>query len=298
MRKCLIELAASAALITTPALAADIPVKAPLPEPAPVYSWTGLYVGFNSGYGWGGSTVAFTPNDVLANDVTCGGAFGSGGTCPPPASVGIKGAFGGLQVGYNWQLNQVALVGVEADLDGAGISGSGTSTFPMFAATPPGISSFTTQQEVTSLGTVRGRLGWLASNPLLLYATGGFAYGHINDNVALNVNPGIGGATTGGFGFSCTVPGTNCFFGNESHVVTGWTAGAGLEYALGNNVSLKAEYLYVSMGGEAVNVSANRATLNPALIPSSFTAAFNRTDFQVVRAGLNIRLGGPMPAKY
>ena len=277
-------------------MATKMPVKAP-PAASPVHSWTGFYGGFDGGYGWGGGGVAFTPNDVLANDVTCGGAFGSGSTCPPPTSVGITGAFGGLQVGYNWQFNQSTLIGIETDLDSARIRGAGTSSFPLFAATAPGTSSFAPQQDVDWFGTLRARLGWLPSDNLLLYATGGFAYGHVDDNVALDVNPGIGGAATGGFGFSCTSPGVNCFSGSTSRTVTGWTAGSGLEYALAADISVKAEYLYVRLGGQAVNVAASTATLNPALMPSSFTAAFDKAYFQVIRVGLNFRFGRSMPAK-
>jgi outer membrane immunogenic protein len=295
MNKNAIAIAAIAALVGTPAFAADMALKAPPPLTSAT-SWSGFYVGLNGGYGWGNQTVAFSPNDPIAYAFSCGGTGGS--TCPPPAPVDSNGEFGGIQVGYNWQFSHVALAGVETDLDGAGIHGSGTSTFLMDPAAPPGTSDFVAQQDITWFGTVRGRLGWLPSDDLLLYATGGFAFAHVNENLSLNVNPALGGAGAGSFAFSCTFPGTNCFFGSTSRTVTGWTAGAGLEYALWNNVSLKAEYLFVSLGGAPVNVAANTATLNPAYMPSSFTAAFSRTDFQVVRAGLNIRFGGPMPAKY
>jgi outer membrane immunogenic protein len=208
---------------------------------------------------------------------------------PPLASINKTGAFGGFQVGYNWQFNQIALAGVEADWNGAGIGGTGTSNFLMDPGLPPGTSSFVAQQNVTWFGTVRGRLGWLPIDNLLLYGTGGFAYAHINENVALNVNPGLGAAANGVFGFSCAFPGTNCFLGAASHIATGWTAGGGLEYALGANASLRAEYMYVSLAGDSVNVVAVSNGCVGGCIPSSFTAAFGRTNFQVVRAGLNIR---------
>jgi outer membrane immunogenic protein len=89
MRPLLIALAATASTIAfiQIALAADLPMKAPVyapPPPTPVYSWTGLYVGGNVGYGWGSRTVNFTPNDLNAFVASCGGSFGS--TCPPPAA--------------------------------------------------------------------------------------------------------------------------------------------------------------------------------------------------------------------
>ena len=290
MRQAAIGIVAVAAMIGTPVLAADMPVKAPPPPPPPVYSWTGFYVGLNGGVGWNRQTITFAPNDPAAVLLGCNPA------CPPPASFDSHGGLGGIQVGYNWRLNQSALVGVEADWDAASIRGSGMSTFP--SPPPPGTSSFLPSQDITSFGTVRGRLGWLATDKLLLYATGGLAFGRVVENIPLNVNSGLGGVGVFPFGFSCVFPGTGCFFGSGSRVETGWTAGTGLEYAVGGNLSLKVEYLYVGLGSEAIRVGANTATLNPVFTPSSFTASIGRTDFQVVRVGLNFRFGGPTPAKY
>ena len=114
--KKLLTVISVAALIGTPAFAADMAVKAPPPAPvaAPVYSWTGFYVGANGGYGWKDATVTFTPNDMNVQVTTCGGVFG--GTCAPPTSFGIAGGFGGLEGGYNWQFNRQWL-GVETDFD-------------------------------------------------------------------------------------------------------------------------------------------------------------------------------------
>ena len=57
MKNAAIKIAVIAALIGTPALAADMAVKAPPPVSASAYSWTGFYVGGNVGYGWGGRQV-------------------------------------------------------------------------------------------------------------------------------------------------------------------------------------------------------------------------------------------------
>ena len=72
-------------------------------------------------------------------------------------------------------------------------------------------------------------------------------------------------------------------------MATGWTAGTGFEYAVPNNISVKGEYLYTSLGGDAINVVA--VTPIPPSSPSSFTAAFNRTSFNVVRVGLDYKFG-------
>jgi outer membrane immunogenic protein len=104
----------------------------------------------------------------------------------------------------------------------------------------------------------------------------------------LNAQPGVN-ATIAGFSFDC-VSGPNCFFGSSSRMATGWTAGGGLEYALSNNISVKGEYLYTSLGGgESIRVVGSET--NPVASPSSFTAAFSRTGFNVVRGGLDYKFG-------
>jgi outer membrane immunogenic protein len=267
------------------ARAADMPVKAP-PTPAPAYSWTGFYVGGNAGYGFSSDpTVSFVGNDTNATGATCGGAFG--GTCPPNALFGINGALGGLQGGYNWQLNRDWLLSVEADFDWSRIRGSGTSTFN-FAGAPS--SNFTADADVTSFGTARVRVGYLPINDLLLFGTAGFAYGHLNENVALNASTPLGATTKGGFGFFCGgTGGPNCFIGSSSATALGWTAGAGLEYSLWKNISVKAEYLFVGLKGASVNVITVPAATVGGFLPSSFTASYGTVGFSVVRVGLNYK---------
>jgi outer membrane immunogenic protein len=119
-------------------------VKAP-PMVAPIFTWTGPYVGINGGWGFG------TGDHV-------GGAA--------PGSVDIDGALLGVTAGYNWQVNQ-AVFGIEGDINWTDISGRGTCTGPV---------GCTTQNNW--LGTVRGRLGW-AAGQFMPYVTGGLAVGDI-----------------------------------------------------------------------------------------------------------------------
>jgi opacity protein-like surface antigen len=87
------------------AFAADIAVKAPLPAPVPVYSWTGWYVGGNVGAGFGHATTDFNAAPVAvtaASDIQYPSGFTGGG-----------------QIGYNWQYSPLIVVGLEADFQGA-----------------------------------------------------------------------------------------------------------------------------------------------------------------------------------
>ncbi len=126
---------------TIPAMAADLPVKAP-PAPAPYYglSWTGLYAGANGGYGWN------------VTGITDFAGFTAGN---PP-----QGPMGGAQIGYDKQLDNLLVIGVRADLDvvslRTGIAGVSAST--------------------TMFGTVDARVGALLSPDIMLYGVGGLAY--------------------------------------------------------------------------------------------------------------------------
>lgn len=171
------------------AAAADLPApqpyyKAPAFAPPP-FSWSGFYLGVNGGGGFGSS-----------NWDTAG-------------SINTSGGLVGGTIGYNYQINRF-VVGVEGDVDWAGISGSTTT-----AACPAGCKTGDSW-----LSTARGRIGY-AADRFLPYVTGGAAFGNID-------------ATTAGL----TTTTTNA----------GWTVGAGLEFAITPNWSAKAEYLYVDLG--------------------------------------------------
>jgi outer membrane immunogenic protein len=280
-------------------LAADMATREPMYTKAPgmvvdqSYSWTGFYVGVNGGYGWKDTTATYTPNDPAAHFGTCSGFFGS--TCIPPASFNMSGGLAGGQVGYNWQLGPRWLVGLETDIDWSRIQGSGNSSF-VLGSYGPGM--FTASETVRSFGTIRGRIGLIPTGQLLLYGTGGLAYGNVGRSAVMPGSaPGVGGVSSGGFSYSCgTASGmANCFSATSSQIVTGWTVGAGGEYLFANNLSLKAEYLFVNLGRSAINTIATSAV---GLTPASFTSNFGTVSFNVVGLGLNYKFGGPVVARY
>ena len=140
-----------------PALAADLPVKAPMMSRTEVAAstWTGLYLGANLGYGW-------------AN-------VGGG-------SNNLSGVIGGGQLGYNWQMGSLVL-GVEGDFQGSGEHRSDSIAVGGVAGT--------IDQNIPWFGTLRGRIGY-AFGPAMLYFTGGGAW----ENYKVTASaPGLGSAS-------------------------------------------------------------------------------------------------------
>jgi outer membrane immunogenic protein len=155
---------AVAALVLAPTavLAADMAVKAPLP--APIYDWTGFYIGAAAGGSIGTS-------DHL--DQATGFSDTTG--------YNLKGGLAGGTLGYNWQMSSF-VIGFEGDASWVGEYGSN----PDLGATGnPAFASFTKE---TWLATARARFGYAVNN-LLFYGTGGFA--------AAGAEAGIKDANTG-----------------------------------------------------------------------------------------------------
>jgi len=262
MQKFLIGLSITVALVGTPAIAADMPVKAPPPVPTPVYSWTGFYVGGNAGYDWGNNNVTYDPpgppngfNVAPINDVAI---FGAGAT----QNVSNRGFTGGGQAGYNYQFNRY-VAGLEADIEYLQRSGQFSGMF---------VGAWGTQNVNISgnsgwLATVRGRLG-ITFDRYLVYGTGGVAFTNADVNIGNNWNPALGVR-------DASV--------NLNNTRTGWVAGGGVEYAFPQNWSLRAEYLYVKFDDSATTFTAGM--LNPAATVSHFYTVNMVTN--IVRAGLN-----------
>jgi outer membrane immunogenic protein len=237
MRRILLAATALVAF-NTAALSADMPVKAPAYQvaPAPYESWTGFYAGLNGGYGWASRALL-------------------GDTSDSPCCVKPRGWFGGGQLGYNYEINRWVW-GIETDIQGADIS-----------RTVHDLNfGDTLQSKVDWFGTVRGRLGY-AFNPLLVYFTGGFAYGNVNNSA---VGPVLTASPY-----------------HIDHVATGYVLGGGFEYKIAPNWSLKAEYQYINLG--------KNDPTNPAGVAYDSFASPPRfvrdTDFHTVRVGVNYLFG-------
>lgn len=280
-------------------IAADMAVKA-RPLPAPVASWTGFYAGVNAGYGWGNASSVNTPIDSASQLFF---AFPQAGFGPTDFNTSFrqKGAVAGGQAGYNWQFGTGGVAGIEVDLQYADIHGSGFARSPVFF----GVFEATSERRLQWFGTVRGRLGFLATPNLLLYGTGGLAYGQTDTRGDFGTN--VSGIPNGnvniivqdlGNTLLCSNPGpgkTLCYNGASSDVKVGWTAGVGGEMKITPNWSLKLEYLHVALPGTTATLASP-----PPSTPGVATAyRFNRQDYDIVRVGLNYHFGaGAVVAKY
>jgi outer membrane immunogenic protein len=248
----------------------------------PYLAWTGFYVGINGGFAWGNSSVAFAADDPAALAGTCGGGGVPKGQCINAVNFRRDGGVAGGQFGFNWQVNSHWLVGAEADYQWSNLDGSMNSTFRLGNV---GFTNMVASQTVASFGTVRARAGVVLTPPLLLYGTGGVAFGQVHENLSV-LGVATKGLTAGGFSYACTL-GTACFAGSASQTLLGWSAGAGAEYAITSNLIFRTELLYVRLSSPTVTATATAVAAGTA--PASIAAGFSPVYFAVIRAGLNYR---------
>src|SRR5262249_41937457 len=184
-------------LMTTGALAADLPPPYSAPPPAPVFSWTGYYWGANIGYGWG--TSKYDASIIFVGAVS--------------GSQSISGVLGGLPSRDNYQL-RARVLGTECDYQ---LSGQ------KVVATFPGVlplSTVTTSQKLEWFGTARTRAGFLATPTTLIYGTFGVAYGRVSDTTTTTVT-GVGSGTQS---FKDVKAGWTAGAGIEGAFGGGWSA--------------------------------------------------------------------------
>ncbi|MBN9081596.1 MAG: hypothetical protein BGP04_11360 [Rhizobiales bacterium 62-17] len=218
MRKTLLTAVALSAMAST-AMAADLPRRAPAPAPAPMYvapifTWTGFYVGGQLGGAWSANNT--------------------------------NGFIGGGHVGYNYQMNNSFVVGLEGDFEGTSLKGS--------RAFFPGVL---VKNRINWQASIRARAG-VAFDRALIYATGGVAFAGLRNEL---IAPP--------------------FSVSASNTRTGWTIGAGVEYALTNNWSARVEYRYADFGRRNDGFGFLFANNN------------NRVQEHAVRVGVSYRFGGP-----
>lgn len=228
------------------AIAADLPSqKEPTAAPMSSPIWTGLYAGLNAGGAWSNSSSTSTttyPGFINPNLTVSGKTYSPAAAwiASRTLATGYSGFIGGGQIGYNWQVHQSAVVGAEADIQGIAGSGFRTGTYQLAPRANTGDNVFgmvSTSRNISYLGTIRGKIGYLVIPKLLVYGTGGLAYGGVASNISIS---GAALPATGGSPFT-----TN---GSYSENRTGWTVGGGAEWMFLKDWSAKAEYLYYDLG--------------------------------------------------
>lgn len=269
MKRIVIGMAAAMSLFATGALAADLAarpyVKAPIVDP--VWSWTGFYVGANGGYSWGRSRT-----DVSYFNSATGAAIAPPAGSITSGSFDMNGAVAGGQAGYNWQ-NANWVYGIEGDLNWSdekgratfncgGVAPAAGPCLPGLTFLPPGGltgTTLTVDQHLQWFGTLRGRIGILATPKVLFYGTGGLAFGEIKTTGTMT------GFTPAGVAIASV--------GSNSTTRAGWTVGAGVEGKITQNWSAKLEYLYIDLSTSQFAI----------------TGVSNGYSASVVRAGVNYR---------
>ncbi|ATQ70716.1 hypothetical protein Ms3S1_p10580 (plasmid) [Methylosinus sp. 3S-1] len=239
-------------------------VSSPLapPPPSPT-GWNDVYVGLNGGGAWSNP-----PTDVRIWPIGAAPASPFVTTIGSPLDNGnhLAGFIGGLQAGINQQAAGV-LMGLEADLHG--VSGNTDTRWRM--GIKDAISTYASRTTTLNyLGTIRGRLGYLATPTLAIYGTGGLAYGGVISAGIISSQRVNGGALS--FNFPAF-----------QDSLLGWTVGAGVEWALSPDWSVKIDYLRYDLG---------RATSSPyaaqpnRLFQYAMTTS-TRFDGNLIHAGVN-----------
>ncbi len=310
------------------AVAADIPAPIEqMPEAiaAPVFTWTGFYVGVHAGAAWNdnGDDIdceSFTniiedgvPDEAVAD---CEGPFDIADPLSPNFPGPVEafdladdfiavigggggdddiGVLGGGQVGANWQMGMFVL-GVEADVSAVIDGDDGDdeeAVFEFFSAGLDPLDDFvgegfvTSEAEIDWLSTLRARLGVALGSEgrFLIYGTGGVAFAGINSSLSGRFEDDPAGDVCSG-----------CFFGeadDQDGTEVGWTAGIGGEWAATNRVSIGLEYLFVSFDEQdrSITFFGDDAGGGPG---SSQFDIEDSVDFDqnIIRAKVNVKLGG------
>jgi outer membrane immunogenic protein len=254
-------------LTGTPAFAGDL--------------WSGFYFGGNAGYAWGSGENTLTVSDGAICHFTCpGGTDAASAAAAGSPSLSPAGFSGGLQLGYNWQIYNW-VYGLETDFSAFSQNRSSDTSTGLPANTAaldcnfgdPCVGNFSTSVKTDWLFTFRPRLGYTWDSTLL-YVTGGLAVSRIAVSQSYSDN-NPSNAPLAMVSYS------------GAQTKAGWIVGGGIEHALNERWSLKAEYLFVrfdniNAGGRLTDSIGGYADFSDSLRFSS----------NIVRVGFNYRFGG------
>ena len=234
---------------------------------SPQYSWTGFYAGVAAGGAWG----QYDPQTSTVSDGFINAAQAAAVTAAGAQTIKPTGFVAGIEGGYNWQVGNL-LLGLEADLEGAQLEGATNSGDVLYPGTRASRFTVTSYSDADWLLTVRPRIGLVAPNHWLFYATGGLAVTQLESDFSFIDNRGT------------------LESGRINAAVAGYAVGGGVEAPLTSRLSLKVDYLFVDFPNTPGSVTAN--SLSTSFPGQVFS---HSSDFKadIVRAGLNYRFGGP-----
>ncbi len=204
------------------------------------YNWTGFYIGGNLGGAWENTTFDDTFDSLHGVNF----------------SNTRSGFIAGGQIGYNWQLSPVFVIGVEWMFDGTSIS-SNTDTIVIDG------DAFSASSRVDWVTTLAARFGWAANN-WLFYGKAGA--GWVHDSATLTV-----------------VTPSNVFSADASDTTSGWMVGAGIEYGFTPNWTARLEWDHIGLGD----------VTHPGFVTlSPFDTITVSRQFDLLTLGLNYKFTG------
>lgn len=197
------------------------------PERAP--GWTGLYVGAHMGHAWSSdrrnaaSLTDFTDNGEAHDEFTAN-------------------AIAGGQIGYNYELPNRAVFGIEGDFSWLDFQNSSQSNATGGIYIRDGQPAAQLASSLQWLATLRGRVGFSITDSLMIYGTGGAAFmGQQEQRTQFQITNQYD---------QLTIP---AFTEVTAKTRVGWTLGAGAEFQIGGGWSMKGEYLYTNFGSQKFN---------------------------------------------
>lgn len=249
------------------------------------HQWSGFYAGVNAGYASHDASAILTgDNPVGGGTLILNRAAGEIGNeyVPRSLSLSSEGRIGGVQLGFANRLTPSFVLGLEADFqfadadDQASMIGVSTFGNPL---------TLTVGQHLEWFGTLRGRLGYLVNDNLLIFGSAGLALGKTSSDATVDLGGTVGNwSFIGGASTFVCVFGTTCLAGSSSGTSAGWVIGGGFELALTNTISLKAEYLRLDFGSDTVRMT----TVAPSAGDAFIDVKVKHT-YDIARVGLNFR---------
>ena len=269
MQKHLLGHAAIIAVIAAGSAHADDSGKDPPPSPPSQYNWDGSYIGLTAGAAWG----QYDPRTSTVSDGYIGPRGAAGVNAAGAQTIEPSGFVTGIEGGYNWRTGNL-LFGAEADLQALNLQGATNSGAVHYLARA-GEFTVTSYDNTNWLFTARPRIGFVAPNNWLFYATGGLALTQLQSN------------------FSFVDTNTALESGRLDTTKAGYAVGGGVEAPLTGRVSFKADYLHVDFANTSGMVTAQTSIAPLPLFSGQIFAHSSDLKADIVRVGLNYRFGSP-----